>query len=106
MRLPIAAAQGVRQISIMLPNDPLHRLLAINAMSGLVIGLLVSIGAVVFNTGHLRDLLLKDSGGLIAFALLAFGFMVMIASVMMGAALMSDESYRGAEGNRKGPLRP
>lgn len=71
-----------------LPRDPLHRLLAINAASGIALALLV-VGALLWlDTGRLATLIGKDEAPLIALFLITGGFIVTVASVMMGSAIM------------------
>jgi hypothetical protein len=79
-----------------MPKDRLHRLLLINALSGCAAAVLISLAALIFNIAGLRGLILHDSDGWLAFMLLAFGFAITASSVMMGAAVMSDASYRGS----------
>jgi hypothetical protein len=71
-----------------MPRDPLLRILAINALSGLALGLLVTAALLALDTAKLRTLILADADALAPLALLAGGFVVTCASVMMGSAIM------------------
>jgi hypothetical protein len=84
--------------------DPLHRLLAINALAGAVIGLIAVVGLFVLDVGKLQSLAMRDSAGFIALAALGVGFIVTFASVLMGTAIMSmkrrddDDDHHGGHG--------
>jgi hypothetical protein len=71
-----------------MPRDPLFRLLTVNGLAGLALGLGVTGAILWLDTGHLRTLLAADRDALAPALLLAGGFVVTCASVMMGSAIM------------------
>ncbi len=71
-----------------LPRDPLHRLLAINAASGIALAILVVAALLWLDIGRLATLIGRDEAPLIALFLMTGGFIVTVASVMMGSAIM------------------
>jgi hypothetical protein len=64
------------------------RLLAINAIAGLALGLGVTLAILGLDTGHLRTLVAGDRDAVAPLLLLAGGFVITCASVMMGSAIM------------------
>lgn len=70
-------------------SQPLWRLLAINLVSGIAVAVLLVGGLLALNPGHLRDLIVADSHGIAAVALLLFGFVVTLGSTAMGTAIMA-----------------
>jgi 2-methylaconitate cis-trans-isomerase PrpF len=72
----------------MMIRDRLHRVLAVNAGLGVVTALVIVGAILALDTGGLRTLMLGDPGGAVALALLAGGFIITCASVMMGSAIM------------------
>jgi hypothetical protein len=46
-------------------------------------------GLLALNPGHLRDLIVADSHGVAAIALLLFGFVITFGSTAMGTAIMA-----------------
>lgn len=71
-----------------LPEDPLLRLLAINGVAGIGIAILVLAGIFLTNIGNLRDLVLAADNPLLPVAMLGFGLVITLGSVVMGSAIM------------------
>jgi ABC-type uncharacterized transport system permease subunit len=69
--------------------NPLFRLLVVNCVSGAILAFGFVGGLLALNVAQLRTLMLADGEGLLALALLTFGFIVTCCSVMMGSAVMS-----------------
>jgi hypothetical protein len=89
--------------------DPLHRLLAINAILGAILGLAAVSVVFALDIGHLRALVFRDEISFAALALLAGGFVVTFSSVLMGTAIMGmrgpDDDDKGGHGNQLQPVR-
>jgi hypothetical protein len=90
-----------------MPSDKVHRILLINALSGAVLGLLVTALIIALDVGGLRGLVLRDQGGLVPVLLLAGGFIVTCSSLLMGSAIMTmrgddrdDDDRSGGGGGR------
>jgi hypothetical protein len=64
------------------------RLILVNALFGAVLGLAFAIALILLNAQGLGQLLRGSDHGLVAFALLASGFMVTFGSVAAGTAIM------------------
>jgi hypothetical protein len=98
------SAHDPLELRAFMRRHPLFRLLAINLVIGLVLGLSVVAGLIAADAHHLRTLLMKDSSGWIFLALLAFGFALTFGSVIMGAAVMSlpaqDDDTKSGPGHR------
>ncbi|CUA91686.1 hypothetical protein [Pannonibacter indicus] len=71
-----------------LPENPLLRLLAVNALSGSVVALVVVGGLFASNAGGLYDLVANASDPAVPVILLAFGFIITLGSAAMGTAVM------------------
>ena len=69
-------------------SNPLLRLLAINWLIGLVVTAIVFAGLLMTNAAGLQQLIFNSDNPLIPMALLFFGLMITICSVVMGAAVM------------------
>ena len=66
----------------------LFRLLAINLAAGIELALVMVGGLLLFDSHHLRSLILRDPSGILIVALMLFGFIVTLGSVAMGSAIM------------------
>jgi hypothetical protein len=95
----------------MLPTDKLHRTLAINALSGSLLGLIVVALLLALDVGGLRRLAFNDEAGFISLILLGGGFVITCASLMMGSAIMmaersrdDDDDHSGGGGGRFEPV--
>jgi hypothetical protein len=66
---------------------PLLRLLGINCAAGVAVALL-AVGGLLALNAELRNLILSDHSPGVALILLAGGFIVTFASVVMGTAIM------------------
>jgi hypothetical protein len=75
------------------------RLVLVNALLGAVLGLAFALALLMLNSQGLGRLLLGSDAGLLAFALLASGFMVTFGSVAAGTAVMQI----GRDDRRAGP---
>jgi hypothetical protein len=71
-----------------LSRVPLFRLLAINCLAGIGLGIAFTAGLVMLDAHGLGSLILRSESGVIALALLAGGLSLTFASVMMGTAIM------------------
>lgn len=76
------------QNRLQLPKDPLLRLLAINALTGVGIASLVLIGIIWSNIGNLRTLVFASDNPLLPLVMLAVALVITLASVVMGSAIM------------------
>jgi hypothetical protein len=91
-------------------KDRLHRLLAVNAMAGAVLGLIIVVTLLVLDTAGLRRLISGDPAGYVALAMLCAGFIVTGASVLMGSAVMlnggrdDDNDHSGPGGGGRSPV--
>ncbi|WP_208991333.1 MULTISPECIES: hypothetical protein [Pannonibacter] len=72
----------------LLPENPLLRLLAVNALSGSAVALVVVGGLFASNAGGLYDLVANASDPAVPVILLAFGFIITLGSAAMGTAVM------------------
>lgn len=77
---------------------PLFRLLALNALAGATAGLVVSTGLIVLDVGGFGHLVAADATPLVPYALVTAGFVITLASVAMGVAVM--RLGEGGEGGR------
>jgi hypothetical protein len=77
---------GLRRI--LLPRDPLFRLLAVNGIAGLGIAALVLGGIFYANIGNLRVLVMTAEDLVLPVLMLACGFIVTLGSVVIGSAIM------------------
>lgn len=68
---------------------PLFRLLAINLAIGACAAVLLVGGLLLFNPGHLRDLIFADRAPGVAIFLLLGSFLVTFGSTAMGSAIMA-----------------
>jgi hypothetical protein len=99
---------------MMMPRDPLHRLLFINGMCGAVLALAFVAGLFLFNVAGLADLLGGEGEPALVVGIMAFGFVITFSSLMMGSAIMMqsdlDDDSGGDGGghcaNTPSPLRP
>ncbi len=73
---------------MLMPRDPLHRLLAVNALLGALMGLAFVAALFWLNIAGLGRLLGNDSHPALAAGVVALGFVVTFASVMMATAVM------------------
>jgi hypothetical protein len=98
---------------MMMPRDPLHRLLFINGMCGALLALAFVAALFLFNIAGLADLLGNEGQPALVVGLMAFGFVITFSSLMMGSAIMmqsdrdddgDDDSGHGARTRR--PLQP
>jgi hypothetical protein len=99
---------------MLMPRDPLHRLLFINGLCGAFLALAFVAALFIFNVAGLADLLGSEGQPALVVGLMAFGFIITFSSLMMGSAIMmqSDrdddhgdgDSGHGARTPR--PLRP
>jgi hypothetical protein len=76
------------EIPMMMPRDPLHRLLLINGACGAALALAFVAALFLFNVAGLADLLGKDGEPALVAAIMAFGFVITFSSLMMGSAVM------------------
>jgi len=89
---------------MLLPRQPLLRLLAVNLLAGAGIAVLMLSGLMALNPANLRNLILADRAGGAALALLLFGFLVTFGSAAMGSAVMmlgAAARERGGGGGKK-----
>jgi hypothetical protein len=70
-------------------EDPLLRLLAWNALGGVIVACLLTAFVLATDVGQLRSLIVNSDDPAVPLLLLVFGFMVTMCSVMMGSAVMS-----------------
>jgi hypothetical protein len=89
-------------MTAMRPDDHLHRVLFANAALGVLVAALVVATILGLDIGLVRTLMLADPAGMVAFVLLATGFTVTCASVMMGGAIMLHEPKGSGPGQRPG----
>jgi hypothetical protein len=99
---------------MMMPRDPLHRLLFINGLCGAFLALAFVAALFLFNIAGLADLLGNEGQPALVVGLMAFGFIITFSSLMMGSAIMmqsdrdddggDDDSGHGARAPR--PLQP
>jgi hypothetical protein len=83
-------------------GTPLFRLLAINLAAGISVAVLLVGGLLLFNPGHLRDLILADDRPGVALGLLLFGFIVTLGSSAMGTAIMAMGQQQTDDRPRRG----
>jgi hypothetical protein len=84
-------------------DDPLLRLLAWNALGGVIVACLLTAFVIATDVGQLRSLILNSDDPAVPLLLLVFGFMVTMCSVMMGSAVMSlGREDRGDWGETRG----
>ncbi len=86
-----------------MPRDPLHRLLVVNLISGASIGVIFVSGLLWVDAFGLRAMLTHDVEGLVALAILCGGFVLLIASVVAGTAVMMDHNPGDDDDDRGGP---
>jgi hypothetical protein len=99
---------------MLMPRDPLHRLLFINGIVGAGLALVFVAALLLFNVAGLADLLLKDGQPALVVGIMAFGFVITFSSLMMGSAVMmqSDkdddkgDDDKGHGSKSMAPLRP
>ncbi len=84
-------------------HEPLRKLLLVNMLGGAAIGILFVIGLLWVNAYGLRDLMLRDADGLLAFLMLCGGFVVTAASVVAGSAIMLNRGNSDDDDDRGGP---
>lgn len=70
-------------------KNPLIRLLAINWLIGLFTTILICTGILWTNAAGMQELILNSENPVVPLALLFFGLLITICSVVMGAAVMS-----------------
>lgn len=92
-------------------RNPLLKLLAINGAIGVSISLLILVGLLVGDVGHLRSLISRSQDPVVPLVLLAGGLIITMTSVVMGAAVMmlQDPAKDGRGGGGSGlrlPLLP
>jgi hypothetical protein len=73
---------------MVLPKDPLFRLLAINGLAGIGIAGLVLGGIFTANIGNLRVLVLSSENPVLPVVMLAFALVITLGSVVIGSAIM------------------
>jgi hypothetical protein len=73
---------------MLMPRDPLHRLLAVNGISGAVLAAAFVVALFWLNIAGLGALLGNDREPALVVAVVLFGFVITFASVMMGTAIM------------------
>jgi hypothetical protein len=73
---------------MMMPRDPLHRLLLINGACGAFLAVAFVSALFLFNVAGLADLLGKDGEPALVAGIMAFGFIITFSSLMMGSAVM------------------
>lgn len=74
-------------------ENPLFRLLATNCALGMLLGVLLVAGLMVFDSGNIRTLALGDSNGFLALFILLVAFSTMGGAIMMGSAVMTHRNY-------------
>lgn len=85
-----------------LPRSTLLRFLAINALIGGLVGVVVTIALVATDAHRLGTLIFASENPLLPIAMLAFGFIITLASTAMGWAIMSLPYDQGpTSGHRK-----
>lgn len=92
----------------LLPANPLLRLLAVNALSGSFVALVVVGGLFASNAGGLYDLVAGSSDPAVPVILLVFGFIITLGSAAMGTAVMMlprDGSDERGSGRRERAFR-
>jgi hypothetical protein len=83
-------------------KDRLHNLLAVNAVAGAILGLIVVVALLILDTAGLRRLISGDPAGYVALGMLCVGFIVTGASVLMASAVML-HGGRDDDNDRSGP---
>ncbi|WP_299471540.1 hypothetical protein [uncultured Roseibium sp.] len=73
---------------VKLLKDPFFRLLAINAVAGFCIAMLVLAGIFWANIGNLRVLVSTAEDPFLPVLMLAFGLVITLGSVVIGSAIM------------------
>ncbi len=98
---------------MMMPRDPLHRLLLVNGLAGAVLAVVFVAALFQLNVAGLGDLLRRDGQPLLVFGVMAFGFVITFSSLMMGSAIMMQSDRDDSDGDDGGlgaavelPLRP
>jgi hypothetical protein len=86
---------------MMMPRDPLHRLLFINGLCGALLALAFVAALFLFNIAGLADLLGSEGQPALVVGLMAFGFVITFSSLMMGSAIMM-QSDRDDDGDNDG----
>lgn len=81
-------------------RQPLIHLLAANALAGATAAVVVVVGLIVLDVGGIGRLLSSTESPAIAVSLFTCGFVVLLSSVAMGAAIMrlGSDPERGASG--------
>ncbi len=74
--------------SRLLPENPLFRLLTINGLIGVFVSLMFLAGVFALNVGNLRHLVVQADNPVLPVAMLAFGLIITLTSVVMGTAVM------------------
>ena len=84
---------------------PLLKFLAVHAGLGAVVATLVVAGIILTDVGGIGTLILASADPVVPIVMLVFGFVITMASVAAGAAVMS-RGTRGGGGRRRsvGPL--
>lgn len=72
-----------------LPKSKLLRFLAINALIGGLVGLVVTMALVATDAHRLGTLIFASENPVLPIAMLAFGFVITLGSTAMGWAIMS-----------------
>lgn len=80
------------EIADVFARNPLLRLLAVNALVGAAVSVVLLAGLILTDSHGIGRLILGSEGGWLGAALLLFGFLVTFPSVAMGVALMSLKS--------------
>lgn len=91
--LQVTAMGQTRQSPTMFARQPLLRLLAINLASGIAVAM-IAVGGLILLNPELRRLIIEDHSPATAIVMLLFGFIVTLASCVMGAAIMRIGSDR------------
>lgn len=100
----------MRKPSRLFDRNPVLRLVLLNAAMGAAFGLAFAVALVLLDAHGVGSLLQRSDSGLVAFILLAAGFMVTFGSLVAGSAIMmmpddGDDGFGGGGGGGPGGRR-
>lgn len=94
-----------------LPRSKLLRFLAINALIGGLVGIVVTVALVATDAHRLGTLIFASENPVLPIAMLAFGFIITLGSTAMGWAIMSlpydndpESGHREQRAPEEGPV--
>ena len=82
-------AQFRNLVSRILPKDPIWRLMVVNWLQGMAVGLVLAGVLLSFDIAHLRTLMIQSNSLMIASVLLVGGFSLSFGALMCGTAIMT-----------------